>query len=304
MKKFVVYTVMVGGYDQVEQPVVVDERFDYVLFTDVVEKEQIGVWQVRSIPYCHEDPTRYSRYPKMHPEELLSEYAASLYLDANLQIADRRVYEKCIGLYEKGVDWGGVKHPNPPFSDCIYDHAFVVLAGGLDTERMVFRWCHKLRKEGYPKNNGLFENNVIFRRNNEICRQVDSLWWKLYCDYSRRDQLSLFYAFWKHPDLSRGLFLPEGERAINSELFNYGVHGMSATKTRSLKQSFFQHARARLRSGADLKRRAKWNEFHYRLYALPVPLALVIVFAWGLLATIVYGPVVKYDAYKRHKTKK
>ena len=304
MKQFVVYTVMVGGYDQVGQPLAVDERFDYVLFTDVVEKEQIGVWHVKSIPYHHEDLTRYSRYPKMHPEELLSEYDASLYLDANIQIADRRVYERFITLYNEGIDWGGVKHPNPPFADCIYEHAFVVLSNGLDTEQSVFLWCHKLRKEGYPKNNGLFENNIIFRRNNGVCRQVDDMWWNMYCNYSRRDQLSLFYVFWKHPSLQYGLFLPEGERAINSELFNYGGHRTAAPKTRNLKQGIFQHARARLRSGADLKRRTKWNELHYLLYALPVPLALVIVFIWGLFATIVYGPFVKYDAYKRHKSKK
>lgn len=304
MKQFVVYTVQTGSYDDVRQPFVIDNRFDYILFTDDVQALRIGIWQVRSILYNNSDKTRLSRYPKMHPEELLSEYAASLYIDANLQIADQRVYEKCIELFYEGLDWGGVKHPNPPFSDCIYDHAFVVLSNGLDTERTVFRWCHKLRKEGYPKNYGLFENNVIFRRNNEICRRVDNMWWKLYCDYSRRDQLSLFYAFWKHPELSRGLFLPEGERAINSELFHYVVHGTAAPKTRTLKQGFFQHSRSRLRSGADLKRRKKWNEFHYRLYALPVPLALVIVFTWGLFASIVYGPVVKYDAYKRHKTKK
>lgn len=304
MKQFVVYTVMVGGYDNVEQPSVVDERFDYVLFTDSVEREQVGVWQIRSIPFWNENPTRFSRYPKMHPEELLSEYDASLYIDANIQIADRRVYERFIALYDEGIDWGGVKHPNPPFSGCIYDHAFVVLSNGLDTERTVFRWCHKLRKEGYPKNNGLFENNVIYRRNNEVCRQVDAMWWKMYCDYSRRDQLSLFYVFWKHPSLSYGLFLPEGERAINSELFNYGVHRTTAPKTRSIKQDFFQHARSRLRSGVDIKRRIKWNVFHYRLYALPVPIALAIVYVWGVLATMVYGPIVKYYAYKRHKIQK
>ena len=44
--------------------------------------------------------------------------------------------------------------------------------------------------------------------------------------------------------------------------------------------------------------------FHYRLYALPVPIALAIVYVWGALATIVYGPIVKYYAYKRHKIQK
>ena len=86
MKKFVIYTVQTGGYDNVQQPLVVDERFDYILFTDSADAKQKGVWQVRSIPYQNADLTRLSRYPKMHPNELLSDYAASLYIDANIQI--------------------------------------------------------------------------------------------------------------------------------------------------------------------------------------------------------------------------
>ena len=295
---------MVGGYDKVEQPLVVDERFDYVLFTDVVKTERMGVWQVRAVPYFHEDFTRYSRYPKMHPEELFSEYAASLYIDANLQIVSRDLYDQCVAFYEQGVDWGGVKHPNPPYADCIYDHAFVVLACGLDTERTVFRWCHRLRKEGYPQNNGLYENNVIFRINNEACRQVDESWWQLYCDYSRRDQLSLFYVFWKHPSLRHELLLPEDERAVNSKWLKLSLHGNVAPKTRTVKQGFLEHARTRLRSAANIEKRLKWNKFHYRLYGLPLPIAFAILNLWSLFAVVVYGPRIKYEAYKRHVNEK
>ena len=171
MNRFAIYTVSTGGYDEVKQPSVIDSRFDYILFTDnAMESMKLGVWQVRSIPYINEDKTRLSRYPKMHPEELLSEYAASLYLDANIQITGQSIYDRCVELYERGVDWAGRKHP---YRDCIYDEAYYVY--GLDTEKNIFRWCRRLRNEGYPRHRGLFENNVIFRTHNERTRLVDAM---------------------------------------------------------------------------------------------------------------------------------
>ena len=133
MKQFVVYTVQTGGYDNVQQPLVVDERFDYILFTDATDVKQKGVWQVRSIPYQNADLTRLSRYPKMHPNELLSDYTASLYIDANIQITGQRIYDRVVECYEQEVDWAGIKHP---YRDCIFDEAYAIY--GLDTERNIF----------------------------------------------------------------------------------------------------------------------------------------------------------------------
>lgn len=38
-KKYCVFSVIVGAYDTVKQPVVVDDRFDYILFSDSEVKE-------------------------------------------------------------------------------------------------------------------------------------------------------------------------------------------------------------------------------------------------------------------------
>ena len=43
MNKGVIYTSLVGSYDNVRQPLVIDERFDYLLFTDNVTTDMIGV---------------------------------------------------------------------------------------------------------------------------------------------------------------------------------------------------------------------------------------------------------------------
>ena len=91
MNKFAIYTACIGGYDNILQPKVIDERFDYFLFTNDVKEESVGVWQVRKVAYSNPDMTRIARYVKTHPEELLPEYEATLWLDSSLQIISQYI---------------------------------------------------------------------------------------------------------------------------------------------------------------------------------------------------------------------
>ena len=298
MNEFVIYTVRTGGYDDILQPKVVDNRFDYVLFTDHTDASTIGIWQVKTIPYFHADSTRMSRYPKMHPNELLKEYKASLYIDANIQILQQRLYDRIIELYDQQIDWAGAAHPC--HRDCIYDEIYAFY--GLDYEKTLMRWGHRLRKENFPRHQGLYENNIIFRRHNQMTKAINDLWWQTYDAYSRRDQLSLFYAFWKIPGAKKTLLLSEGENARNSDalkVFNHLSIAKSANR-REVKVSFFEHARNRCRHGLSEKE-ASFRAFHYWLYGLPPFIANLLLYIWGMYSLIVYGPTIKYRAYKRHK---
>ena len=287
---------MVGGYDEILQPKVVDERFDYDMFADEKKIDCIGVWQVRTFDYRNEDKTRESRYPKMHPEELLPEYEASLYIDANLNIADREIYDTVVSYCEQGVDWAGYK---TPLDDCIYGHAYWVMSMQLDREKTVFELCKMLRKEGYPRNNGLHENAIIYRRNNDICRQVDEMWWDLYVRYSRRDQLSLDYVLWKYPDIEERSILPQGERYCSTKLVICTSHTSKAygTNRRAVCQdTFFQLLRAKIRSSIPEKRE-RFEDFHFWLYGLPPFVARVLLFTWGMA----YAPKCLYRYLQRRR---
>lgn len=295
MKRFVIYSVIVAAYDNVLQPLVVDDRFDYVLFSDKTNIRSIGIWQVESIPYSNSDLTRLSRYPKMHPEELLAEYEASLYIDANIQITGQYIYDRVAELYKSGIDWAGIQHP---YRDCIYDEAYVVY--GLDTEANIFRWCHHLREEKYPRHQGLYENNIIFRRHNDTVNRVDSAWWNLYEQYTRRDQLILCYVLWKMPEIKTALLLSSEESAWKSDIVQIHKHSTGIVGQRSLDQSFWEHARCRCRVGMREKE-ARFKEFHYWLYGLNPTIARVILYIWGIYTLVVYGPIIKYRSCHNKK---
>ncbi len=222
MKDFVVYTVLTGGYEDIVQPVVFDDRFDYVLFTND-SIENTGVWRVRPIPeVISGDNKRLSRYPKTHPESLLSEYKASLYIDANVQIVDKWVYQRFIDLYGEGVEYAGIRLVLTG-RDCIYEHSLDMCLWRLEYPSTAVKQCHALFEKGFPRHFGINENNVIFRAHSDTMKAVDEEWWRWIMTFSSRDQFSYMYCLWKyHVELR--YFLPIGEDARNSSHFKLINH--------------------------------------------------------------------------------
>ena len=131
------------------------------------------------------------------------------------------------------------------------------------------------------------------------------MWWELYEAYARRDQLTLFYVLWNNPLLKIDMLLPAGESSLNSDTVTVVKHQKSAKKVgrRGIKESFWEHARNRCRNGMEEKAGA-FREFHYWLYGLNPAVAKVLLHLWGVYATVVYGTIIKYRAYKRHRNER
>ena len=227
MRRYVIYSAMVGGYDQILQPLEVDDRFDYVLFTNEVADPKVGVWQIRRIEYSNPIQTKIARYVKTHPELLLSEYDASLWHDANIRIKNQSVYDRFIELIEKKVAVASVKHMG---WDCVYEELFKVLDFRYESEKTVVEWGHLLRNRDYPKHNGLIETGLLFRlHSHDDVKEMDALWWNYIENYSRRDQLSLPLVL-KERGMRYEYFLPEGKTVRNFEGVELVKHSNETTK--------------------------------------------------------------------------
>lgn len=219
-KPYVIYSAMLGGYDQILQPLAVDDRFDFVLFTNDVADPNVGVWQIRPIEYQNEDNTRICRYVKTHPEILLPEYKASVWMDMNVLIKTSCLYDCVVRLLEDGIEVSSMCHPS---RCCIYDEAFAVMHMGVEHESVVLKWCKHLRKENYPVNNGLCETNVVFRKHSKRISDIDAYWWECIEGNSRRDQLSFNYVLWKK-NVPCHYLLGEGKSVRNTEHFGIVKH--------------------------------------------------------------------------------
>ncbi len=224
MNKKVIYTCLVGNYDNLSQPEIIYDDFDYICYSDNVSKSHIGVWQVRTIPFECEDKTRLSRYVKINPHKVLSDYDYSIYIDANIIITDGFLRDRVLELIEHGSVWAQIEHT---FINCIYDEIIRCAELAKDKIKILSAQYHFLKKDGYPNAFGLYENGLLFRQHNDRrVINISEAWWTAYMTLSRRDQHCLGYVFWKShfkPDL----LLPQGQDTRNHPGFFYKQHVMS-----------------------------------------------------------------------------
>lgn len=275
MNKFAIYTAVVGNYDEIRQPLVIDSRFDYYLFSNTISEKQIGVWQIKPIEYTNSDQVKIARYVKTHPETLLPEYTATLWMDANIQIASAWVYNRFLELYQGEVQVAVCKHPH---RDCIYEELCVVCASSIESLNVGRNWILYLEEQKYPKHNGLYETGVIYRRNRDSVKEMDLIWWFYIDSFSRRDQLFFNYVLWKLG--LRIVFFIEEETIRTSQHFLCVSHPRHRLKTKNLGPTYLSCFLRYLQS-ENLREREQYCKKWLNVLKYPTIFSVCIFFIWS-----------------------
>lgn len=200
-ERIAVYTCIVGKYDDLKQPGVIDGQCDYY-YLGFDKPEVPGVYQWIDIaPYFEGktfDNTRINRFCKVHPHLFFRQYRYSIYLDGGFEIRKsiaglvRRIGSTGIGLYGKALT-GDVD---------TYGQAVSCLIAGItsgDDRSVIIKQMKKYAEAGFPRNYGSANNGVIAREhNNPDCIRIMDTWWNEIRNECRRDELSFFYALWKN----------------------------------------------------------------------------------------------------------
>lgn len=197
-KKSVLYTCITGNYDRLSNHSFIHPDWDYVCFTDnpSIKNNDNLSWQVKQLVFDKLDNVRNNRWHKMHPHILFPEYEKSVYIDANINIISKELFDDIdIAVRDsKKMSFG------PHLSrKCVYDELDACLKLEKDDPEIMKKQIDLIRNDGFPENYGLFEGNVIYREHHDedvIKIMNDWWWWVEY--YSRRDQLSLTYVLWKN----------------------------------------------------------------------------------------------------------
>lgn len=219
----VIYTSIVGGFDDLLQPKCIDDSFDYICFVRRGQSElnRQGIWQIKEIPFDSPDNRLLSRFPKLLPHKVLSKYDYSLWLDGNVSINEQRFYDIVNEKIADGVIYSGVNHWG---RDCAYDEAAGIANKVKEPLLSLARTIRFLKKQHFPKHYGLYENNVIFRKHNDsTIVNFDNLWWDLFCKYAKRDQLCHPYCYRKF-GIEFDYLLPKEYCARNHPYFKYVKH--------------------------------------------------------------------------------
>jgi hydroxymethylpyrimidine pyrophosphatase-like HAD family hydrolase len=136
------------------------------------------------------DNVRINRWHKTHPHVLFPDYDESIYLDGNIDM-------RTDILFNLIQDSDAIRIPIHNGS-CIYAEAANIIKSGKDKKEYVEKIIDYLKNENFPRNYGLNENCIIYRKHNdEKIIAMMNMWWKLIEKFSKRDQLSLSFVLWK-----------------------------------------------------------------------------------------------------------
>lgn len=194
VSKIVVYTANFGDYDDLKDPLFVDENIKYVCFTDN-KNFHSSVWEVHYVDTKGEKVLPLTvRYYKFFPHKIFPEYEVSVWVDSKFLIVGNLLLY--IEKYQKN-------HPMLCFPhyerDCIYDEAVECISIGKGDPIMLGGQIYEYYKEDYPKNNGLYEGGCLVRwHHDKKLQMVMQKWWEEIHKYSWRDQVSLPYICWKY----------------------------------------------------------------------------------------------------------
>ena len=147
------------------------DGIDYIAFTNS-DYLKSDFWDIRKM-----DTWRNGRWTarkcKTSPQELLPDYDAWLWMDNQLFFTyDPR---SLMTHYLTMADISAHFHCD---RECIYEETQAALGRRPERDKpeTLINQAKQYESEGYPIKNGLFENGILFRRNNEPIRDFNKLW--------------------------------------------------------------------------------------------------------------------------------
>ncbi len=192
--RIAVYTAVFGNYDNIYQPWILPDNCDFYIITD--QQKDYGIFKQveydKSLVdgFCN---AKKNRYFKLHPEKVFPQYRYTIYIDGSIEIkADltpliNKVNKYGVGFYAHGA------------RNCIFSEleACKILKKG--NYKLLKEQCNSYEREGFPKEFGMIEAGVIAREHNiKECLNIMEAWWKEYCKWESRDQISLPYVLWRN----------------------------------------------------------------------------------------------------------
>ena len=197
--KKVIYTCITGGYDTLDDPSFISEEFDYICFTDNPNQTS-KVWKIQPIPeeLLSLSKVRQQRCIKINPHKYLKNYDLSIWVDGKINVIGdlNKLVKYCKepGCY--------IYAPLHPQRNCIYNELKACIISKKDDADVMNKQIEEYSIEGFPKNFGLLQSNILIRyHNNEQCVSFMEQWWNEVKEKSFRDQLSFNYVSWKNPEI-------------------------------------------------------------------------------------------------------
>ena len=222
--KGVVYTAITGGKDVLTPPAYRLPGVDYLCFTDDPSLPADG-WEIRPLGVNHPDPTRVARRPKILAHHFLQAYDWSLWVDANYLITG-----DLAPLVNEHLSRGPFTAFRQYKRACAYEEPEACIRLDKDDHAVLRAQAARYRSLGMPERLLVPCTSVVLRRHNEP--EVASLmeaWWRELELASRRDQVSLPYILWTHPNRFRFFYDGQGPHFDDLSFLTRTPHAIPAS---------------------------------------------------------------------------
>lgn len=181
--KQIIYTCITNNYDELQDPYIISNDFNYICYTDTPHKSDI--WEIRPILKNCASHILTSRFHKTIGANLI-DADITIWQDAKITFIQNQSH-----LFDnKGITL--IYHPK---RNCIYDEAMKAIQLKKCDNKKIKQQIAKYKKEGMPINNGLYETAIVIRDKSQTSLNVN--WWNEIKLHSTRDQISLPYLIWK-----------------------------------------------------------------------------------------------------------
>ncbi len=192
--KCAVYTCITGGYDQLNEPEVVNPEWDYICFTDnnSMKSEHWIIVVIDNVEKLTE--LQLARKVKMEPSEYLKEYDYTIWVDGKMRITGP--LQNIIIRYGRDSSMLCFSHPR---RDTIAQEAAALIYNKKAEAGTLQKQIEKYKEDGYPDDIGLCDTACLVRSNHDPkLNTVMRDWFKEIMTESARDQMSLGYVCWKN----------------------------------------------------------------------------------------------------------
>jgi hypothetical protein len=196
--KLAIYTCIVGGYDRLLPPKLMQENVRLICFTDNPDLKVRG-WEIHPLahPKTITTPHFINRYHKFFPHKVLPSVDWSVYIDGSIRLVGD-ITELVQRVADNKSFLGCPKHPQ---RETVAEEATACDVGGKFEQQdreLVLSQLTTYKDEGMPDDVIMTANYLLIRDHSaSMLDGAMGLWWQQIQKFTRRDQLSLPYVIWK-----------------------------------------------------------------------------------------------------------
>ena len=178
----VVYTAIIGHYEELKEPTVISEGWEYFCFTDQPLKS--NVWKIIPMQSVSLSNQRLARKIKILPHVFLPDCEFTFWLDASFQI------NVDLNIFWNKYFKPSLTAPTHPIRNCVYrEIASCIYNQRGDNDQLRIQEL-EYRKQNIPAFNGIITSGVLMRQKTPACIKYCNDWWDELQKHSARDQVA------------------------------------------------------------------------------------------------------------------